>query len=261
MSLTIDLSGQHAVVTGASRGIGRAIARTLAAAGAHVTILDRSDALRTDGNSTSDVIRSAGGSAESRQLDISCSAEVDRVLDELAATRGIDILVNNAGTLVAGSATETSDDTWRSIFSVNVDGTFYCSRAALRHMTTQGRGKIVNVTSVSGVKASQGFAAYCAAKGALISLSRQLGIDYAAQGINVNAIAPGFTDTEMTSLYDHAVRRALERQTPNGRWATPQHIADVAAFLVSPLSAHMCGEVVTVDGGWSFGTPLILDHE
>ncbi|ANS31959.1 3-oxoacyl-[acyl-carrier protein] reductase (plasmid) [Rhodococcus opacus] len=257
MGTRLDLNGKSAVVTGGSRGIGRAVAITLADAGARVTIADRSDALRNDGLSTSDVIRSRGGHAESVLLDISSSPEVDATMNDIAGRHGIDILVNNAGTIVSGTVAETSDESWRAIFSVNVDGTFYCTRAAIRHMLNRGAGgKIVNIASVSGLRANQGFAAYCAAKGALINFSRQVGIDYGAQGINVNAVAPGFVETEMTAMYDASIRHALEAQTPNGKWATPQQIADTVLFLSSGLSDHLCGEVIAVDGGWLVGTPV-----
>ncbi|HEX2074216.1 MAG TPA: SDR family NAD(P)-dependent oxidoreductase [Geodermatophilus sp.] len=257
----IDLSGTTALVTGGSRGIGRATALTLARAGSRVVVADRSDALRTDGGSTSDLIRAAGGQAESVLLDVSSSADVDAVFGDVATRHGLDILVNNAGVLASGSVTETSDEAWRALFSVNVDGTFFCMRAALRHMEAAGRGgKVVNVASISGLRANPGFAGYCAAKGAMVNLTRQAGVDYAVKGINVNAVAPGFVETDMTAIYDAPIRRALEGQTPNGKWATPQQIADTILFLSSRLSDHVCGEVLAVDGGWLVGTPVVVEE-
>ena len=254
----IDLSGKTAVVTGGSRGIGRAVATTLAAAGARVVIADRSDALRTDGNSTSDIITAAGGAAESVLLDISDSQQVDAVFGDIATRFGIDILVNNAGVLSAGTVLETTDEAWRSMFAVNVDGTFFCTRAAIRHMVDAGKGgKVVNVASISGLRANPGFAGYCAAKGAMVNFTRQVGIDYAPLGINVNGVAPGFVETDMTAIYDASIRGALEAQTPNGKWADPQHIADTVLFLSSALSDHICGEMVAVAGGWLVGTPAV----
>ncbi|MGK2884544.1 MAG: SDR family NAD(P)-dependent oxidoreductase [Rhodococcus sp. (in: high G+C Gram-positive bacteria)] len=254
----IDLSGKTAVVTGGSRGIGRAVATTLAAAGARVVIADRSDALRTDGNSTSDIITAAGGGAESVLLDISDSQQVDAVFGDIAGRFGIDILVNNAGVLSAGTVLETTDEAWRSMFAVNVDGTFFCTRAAIRHMVEAGKGgKVVNVASISGLRANPGFAGYCAAKGAMVNFTRQVGLDYAPLGINVNGVAPGFVETDMTAIYDASIRGALEAQTPNGKWADPQHIADTVLFLSSALSDHICGEMVAVDGGWLVGTPVV----
>lgn len=254
----IDLTGKTAVVTGGSRGIGRASALRLAEAGASVIICDRSD-FKAGDESCSAEIRRAGGTAESRELDVADSAAVDRVFGEIAAEHGIDILVNNAGVLFAGSATETTDEVWRQQFAVNVDGTFFCTRAALRAMLDAGNGgKIVNVASISGLRANPGFAAYCASKAAMVNSTRQAGIDYAAAGINVNGVAPGFVETDMTSLYSPEIRAALEGQTPNGRWATSEQIADSVLFLASPLSDHICGEILTVDGGWMVGTPVVV---
>ncbi|MCK8615131.1 SDR family NAD(P)-dependent oxidoreductase [Gordonia sp. C13] len=254
----IDLTGKTAVVTGGSRGIGRASALRLAEAGASVIIGDRSD-FKAGDESCSAEIRRAGGTAESRELDVADSAAVDRVFGEIAAEHGIDILVNNAGVLFAGSATETTDEMWRQQFAVNVDGTFFCTRAALRAMLNAGNGgKIVNVASISGLRANPGFAAYCASKAAMVNFTRQAGIDYAADGINVNGVAPGFVETDMTSLYSPEIRAALEGQTPNGRWATSEQIADSVLFLASPLSDHICGEILTVDGGWMVGTPVVV---
>jgi len=254
----IDLTGKTAVVTGGSRGIGRASALRLAEAGASVIICDRSD-FKAGDESCSAEIRRAGGTAESRELDVADSAAVDRVFGEIAAEHGIDILVNNAGVLFAGSATETTDEVWRQQFAVNVDGTFFCTRAALRAMLDAGNGgKIVNVASISGLRANPGFAAYCASKAAMVNFTRQAGIDYAADGINVNGVAPGFVETDMTSLYSPEIRAALEGQTPNGRWATSEQIADSVLFLASPLSDHICGEILTVDGGWMVGTPVVV---
>ncbi|PWD44674.1 3-oxoacyl-ACP reductase [Gordonia paraffinivorans] len=254
----IDLTGKTAVVTGGSRGIGRASALRLAEAGASVIICARSD-FKAGDESCSAEIRRAGGTAESRELDVADSAAVDRVFGEIAAEHGIDILVNNAGVLFAGSATETTDEVWRQQFAVNVDGTFFCTRAALRAMLDAGNGgKIVNVASISGLRANPGFAAYCASKAAMVNFTRQAGIDYAADGINVNGVAPGFVETDMTSLYSPEIRAALEGQTPNGRWATSEQIADSVLFLASPLSDHICGEILTVDGGWMVGTPVVV---
>ncbi|MBM7277353.1 SDR family oxidoreductase [Gordonia rubripertincta] len=254
----IDLTGKTAVVTGGSRGIGRASALRLAEAGASVIICDRSD-FKAGDESCSAEIRRAGGTAESRELDVADSAAVDRVFGEIAAEHGIDILVNNAGVLFAGSATETTDEMWRQQFAVNVDGTFFCTRAALRAMLNAGNGgKIVNVASISGLRANPGFAAYCASKAAMVNFTRQAGIDYAADGINVNGVAPGFVETDMTSLYSPEIRAALEGQTPNGRWATSEQIADSVLFLASPLSDHICGEILTIDGGWMVGTPVVV---
>ncbi|MDQ1135322.1 NAD(P)-dependent dehydrogenase (short-subunit alcohol dehydrogenase family) [Microbacterium sp. SORGH_AS 1204] len=255
----IDLSGKTALVTGGSRGIGRAVSMRLAQAGASVVILDRSDWSLPEDRSCSGAIRARGGRAESRELDVADSAQVDAVIGAIAAERPIDILVNNAGVLHSGTTTETTDEVWRHQFAVNVDGTFFCTRAVIRTMLAADRGgKIVNVSSISGLRANPGFAAYCASKAAIVNLTRQAGIDYAAQGINVNGVAPGFVETDMTSIYGPDIRAALEGQTPNGRWATPEQIADSVLFLSSPLADHICGEILAVDGGWLVGTPVVV---
>lgn len=255
--MDFDLNGKRALVTGSSSGIGAGIVETLAAEGVSVVVHGR-NAERAE--AVADRIRADGGTAATAVGDLATEDGAAQVADTAAAAfSGIDILVNNAGVLFAGSATETTDEVWRQQFAVNVDGTFFCTRAALRAMLDAGNGgKIVNVASISGLRANPGFAAYCASKAAMVNFTRQAGIDYAADGINVNGVAPGFVETDMTSLYSPEIRAALEGQTPNGRWATSEQIADSVLFLASPLSDHICGEILTVDGGWMVGTPVVV---
>jgi len=254
----LDLTNRTALVTGGSRGIGRATALRLAEAGARVVIADRSDHRADRDTATWQTIVDRGGRAESWELDISDADQVASVIERVESEHGLDILVNNAGALLAGSLTDTTDEMWRDQFRVNVDGTFYCMRAAVRAMLAAGRkGKIVNITSISGLRANPGFAAYCSAKAAVVNLTRQAGIDYAPMGININSVAPGFVETDMTALYDSSIRDALEKQTPNGKWASPAQIADSVLFLCSPLSDHIVGEILVVDGGWLVGTPVV----
>ncbi|WP_430335007.1 SDR family NAD(P)-dependent oxidoreductase [Rhodococcus sp. ACT016] len=256
----IDLSGKVALVTGGSSGIGRAIAQTLARAGAHIVIADLTEAAREGGPTTAESIVADGGTAELVVIDVSDSAQVAAaVADVSARLDGIDILVNNAGVLVSGSVVETDDDTWRRQMSVNVDGTFHCTREVIRQLRALDRpGKVVNISSISGLRGNPGFAAYCASKGAIVNFTRQVAVDYAAHGINVNAVAPGFVTTEMTALYDDETRAALSGQTPRGKWATAQDIANAVLFLASPLADHIVGENLLVDGGWTIGTPVQL---
>ncbi|XVQ06842.1 SDR family NAD(P)-dependent oxidoreductase [Spirillospora sp. CA-255316] len=255
----MDLTGKNALVTGAASGIGRAIALTLAAAGARIHVADLTEQPREGGDTTVDLVRAQGGEAEFATLDVTSSGDVDATVAELVeSSGGLDILVNNAGILREGSVHETDDDTWHSQFNVNVHGTFYCTRAMVRALLAAGRpGKIVNISSISGFRGNPGFAAYCAGKGAIVNFTRQVGLDYAARGINVNAVAPGFVETQMTALYDQATHDALAGQTPRGRWARPQDIANAVLFLSSSLSDHICGENLLVDGGWSIGTPVV----
>lgn len=256
----IDLTGKTALITGGSSGIGRAIALTLAKAGAAIAVGDLTDQPREGGETTVETITAAGGKAVYVQLDVTDPDVVKAAVEEVANTLGsLDILVNNAGVLTSGSVVETNDETWRKQFAVNVDGTFYCMREAIARMLEQGRGgKVVNISSISGFRGNPGFAAYCASKGAIVNLTRQAALDYAADGINVNSVAPGFVTTEMTALYDDATRNALTGQTPRGQWATPQDIANSVLFLASSLSDHIVGENLLVDGGWTIGTPVEL---
>lgn len=254
----IDLDGRVAVITGGASGIGRAIAVTLARAGAAVVVADVAEAPREGGETTVERARRHGVRAEFLPCDVTDSRSVAAVMDETVRRLGaLDILVNNAGVLVEGTVLETSDEAWRKQMAVNVDGTFYGCREGIRAMLDTGRGgKIVNITSISGFRGNPGFAAYCASKGAVVNLTRQLGLDYARHGINVNAVAPGFVETQMTAIYDAKIRAALEAQTPRGRWARPEDVANAVLFLVSPLSDHVCGENLVVDGGWLVGTPV-----
>jgi 3-oxoacyl-[acyl-carrier protein] reductase/meso-butanediol dehydrogenase/(S,S)-butanediol dehydrogenase/diacetyl reductase len=254
----IDLSGRVAVVTGGASGIGRAVATTLGRAGAAVLVADLTETPREGGETTAAAVRAQGGSAEFRTCDVTDSRSVAALMRSAIATMGgLDIVVNNAGVLIEGTVLETTDEQWRRQMAVNVDGTFYGCREAIRLMLERGRGgKIVNLTSISGFRGNPGFAAYCASKGAVVNFTRQLALDWAPHGINVNAVAPGFVDTQMTAIYDEGVRAALAGQTPRGRWARPQDVADAVLFLASPLSDHICGENLVVDGGWLVGTPV-----
>jgi NAD(P)-dependent dehydrogenase (short-subunit alcohol dehydrogenase family) len=192
---------------------------------------------------------------------VTSSVSVQELLQAAVAELGaLDVLVNNAGLLVEGSVLDTTDEMFERQLAVNVHGVFYGCREAVRIMLERGSGgKIVNLCSISGFRGNPGFAAYCASKGAVLNLTRQVALDYAAQGINVNAVAPGFVTTEMTAIYDRSIHDALAAQTPRGRWATPQDIADCVLFLASPLADHVCGETIVVDGGWLAGTPVVIE--
>lgn len=250
--IAIDLSGKHAVVTGGSSGIGSAVAKTLARAGATVTVLARQE------NHDDGTVDTSGDQRISfRELDVSDSHAVSSVYEQIAETVGMDIAIHSAGILTAGTLLETSDEQWRKQIAVNVDGVFFCTREALRHMVKRGRGgKVISIGSVSGLRGSPGFGAYCASKGAIISLTQQAAVDYAAAGINVNSVASGFVTTPMTSRYDEATKAYIASQIPSRTWATPQNIADAVLFLASSLSDYMHGQSIVVDGGWTAGCPM-----
>ena len=245
----IDLSGKHAVVTGGSSGIGAAAVRTLAAAGASVTVLARQRS-----HSPEDAAMYADEKVDFQELDVADSAAVTRVFAGIAAAKGIDIAVLSAGLLMSGTVLDTDDETWRRIMAVNLDGLFYTTREAIRHMMARGRGgKVVSIGSISGYRGNQGFAAYCTAKGGALNFTRQAAMDYAAHGINVNAVAPGFIHTPMTDIYDARIKGILAAQTPDGKWGTSQQIADAVLFLCSDLANHIHGQSLLVDGGWTLG--------
>ncbi|WP_247355251.1 SDR family oxidoreductase [Bradyrhizobium sp. 160] len=245
----IDLSGKHAVVTGGSSGIGAAVVRALASAGASVTVMARKR------------YHSAGDSelyddpkVEFIELDVSDGKTVTRVFADVAARKGIDISVLAAGLLLSGKVLDTDDETWRRTMAVNLDGVFYATRESIRHMMAQGRGgKLVSIGSIFGYRGCQGFAAYCTSKGGALNFTRQVAMDYAAHGINVNAVAPGFVHTAMTDIYDKEMKETLAAQTPNGKWGTSQQIADAVMFLSSSLADHIHGQSILVDGGWTLG--------
>lgn len=247
--ISIDLSGKHAIVTGGSSGIGAACARTLAEAGATVTVM-----ARKKGHSPEDLAIYDNPGVDFRALDIADSASVKAVFEEVAAEKGIDIAVLNAGTLAAGTVLDTDDETWRQVMAVDLDGLFYTTRESIRHMMDQGRGgKVVSIGSISGYRGNQGFAAYCTSKGGALNFTRQVAMDYAAHGINVNSVAPGFIYTPMTDIYNQKIKDMLAAQTPDGKWGTAQQIADAVLFLSCPLSDHVQGQSLLVDGGWTLG--------
>lgn len=243
--IPIDLTGKNAIVTGGTRGIGRAIAVLLAKAGANVTTLSRSpDTSPYSGDAET------AGRISYRPLDITDSAAVSRTIAEVDAATPIDIAVANAAVLAPGAAIDTDDRLWRWHMSTNVDGTFYMVRESLRAMVTGRRsGKVIVVGSCSGIIGNGGFAAYCASKAVWVNLVRQLALDYAKHGINVNSILPGYTKTEMTDVYTPEAKAAAAELVPLKRWAEPEEIGNVALFLASPLSDYMHGANLVVDGG------------
>ncbi|GEL20215.1 SDR family NAD(P)-dependent oxidoreductase [Pseudonocardia asaccharolytica] len=249
--ITIDLRGKTAAVVGGRSGIGLATAYRLAEAGARVVTLSR----RADAPK----LECPPGTAERiihMQLDITNSAETAKVFAELASSNGLDIAVHSAGVLAPGSALDTEDELWRRHMATNADGLFFGTRESLRHIRAGGRGgKVVIVGSVSGQVGNPGFAAYCASKGLLVNLTRQMALDYASEGININSILPGFTNTEMTSIYDSGTKEAIADTIPAKAWATPEQIANAVLFLCSPLADYVHGVNLAVDGGYLAGRP------
>lgn len=250
----VMLSEKVAVITGATEGIGRAIALRYAEEGASVVIGDiREDPMYSD-RTTAKVIERKGGHANFVKCDVTNYNDVDNLVKSAVQDFGsIDIMVNNAGILQESLLHETSEEDWRRLMKINVDGVFYGSKAAITEMLDQpSGGNIVNVSSISGKIGRQNAPAYCASKGAVTMLTRQSAIDYGSKGIRVNAVAPGGTLTNMVSEEMDETRKSyLESQTPMRRLADPEEIADAATYLASDMASYINGHVLIVDGGFS----------
>ncbi|WP_349358056.1 SDR family oxidoreductase [Stappia sp.] len=251
MAVTIDLTGKTALVTGASRGIGAAIAATLAEAGADVigvgtTIEAQAEDLRRR-------IALGGGRFTARTCDLSDREALAHLVRDLEGRDApVDILVNNAGIIRRTPAAEHPTDDWDAVMAVNLDAAFLLTRDLGRGMVARGHGKIVNVASVLAFQGGIQVPGYAAAKGAIVQLTRAFANEWAAHGVNVNAVAPGYVATDNTAaLRDDPARTAgLMARVPAGRWGTPEDIAAPVAFLASDLAGFLHGAVVPVDGGW-----------
>ena len=245
-----SLAGRVALVTGASRGIGAAIAAALARAGADVAAHGNMTA--TD--ATCEQVRASGRKALSLVANMADPAAPDRLVRETVdGLGGLDIVVNNAGTIRRGPTVDTSDEDWSAVIEVNLFGVFRLCRAAGRHMRLVRRGgKIINIASLLSFQGGLNVPAYAAAKSAVAGLTRELSNEWAADGINVNAIAPGYMRTDNTeALRNDATRsRQILERIPAGRWGDPSDLAGAAVFLASRASDYVNGHVLVVDGGW-----------
>ncbi len=244
----MDFAERVAIVTGGASGMGAATARRLTAAGAHVVIVDRNADLAAT------VATEIG--ATSAIGDVADSSFCDRVVaDALGAHGRLDVLVNAAGVIVRASGADTTDEQWAKIMGVNVSGTFFMCRAALRVMKPVGHGAIVNFGSIWGDLGSAGVAAYCASKGAVHNLTRALAMDHAADGIRINAVCPGEVNTPMlqserTEAVTDQLLAQIAATVPMGRLADPEEIASVVCFLASDDASYMTGAMVSVDAGY-----------
>ena len=242
------LNGQVAVVTGASRGIGRAIAERLARAGALVAVnyLQRQDAAEE----TLASIHASGGQAELCRFDVAQGAEVTAALQNIVDRHGkIDILVNNAGLALDNLLLRLKEEEWDRVMQVNLKGVFLCTKAVARFMVRQRSGRIINLTSVVAQTGNAGQAAYSAAKAGIIGFSKTRAKELASRSITVNAVAPGFIETDMTGSLPEQVKTGYLSLIPAGRWGTAAEVAEVVTFLASPLAGYITGQVINVNGG------------
>lgn len=238
-----------ALVTGAGRGIGAACARALAAVGDHVIVTDLDEGAA---EAVAAAIRDTGGSAVGRGLDVADADMVRTVVVEVAAAAGLDVAVNNAGiSLSRTPLADVSDDDWRRMNAVNLDGVFHCMREEIRTMRASG-GTIVNVGSILSTVGYPDAAAYIAAKHGVLGLTRSAALDYAADGIRVNLVAPGHVRTELGPVGMTREReQEVARQYPLGRVADPQEVADLVVFLASDSARNITGSCLMTDGGYT----------
>lgn len=242
------LEKKIAVVTGASRGIGRQIALTLAEEGAAVIVnYNGSEAKAQEVVKT---IRQAGGQAEAIQCSVADYDKTQEMIASIIETyKRIDILVNNAGITKDNLLMKMSEAQFDEVIDTNLKGAFNCMKHVSRQMLKQRSGRIINISSVSGVMGNAGQANYCASKAGLIGLTKSIARELGSRGITVNAIAPGFIDTEMTEALSDDVKKAMGEQIPLKHFGTTGDIAHAAAFLASDLASYITGQVLCVDGG------------
>jgi 3-oxoacyl-[acyl-carrier protein] reductase len=237
-----------AIVTGASRGIGRAIALHLARTGHNVAVNFQSN--EAAAREVADTISAAGGQAALVKGDVGKISDAERVVEESIAAFGrVDVLVNNAGIIRDGLLMRMSESDWDSVLTTNLKGAFLCTKAVIRHMIRQRWGRIVNVSSVSGIAGNAGQANYSSAKAGLIALTKTTAREVASRGITVNAVAPGMITTDITQGMNDKAREFILGQIPLGRMGTPEDVAGVVGFLVSDAASYVTGAVYQVDGG------------
>jgi 3-oxoacyl-[acyl-carrier protein] reductase len=246
------LDGAVAVVTGGSRGIGRAVCLALAGAGARVMVGYHSRAEAAE--EVCAAVAAAGGTAAAHRGDVSVRAEAEGLIAAAQERFGrVDVLVNNAGLTRDGLLLRMTDEAWHEVIRADLDGAFYCLRAAAKIMLRQRSGRIVNVASVSGTVGNAGQANYSAAKAGLIGLTRAAAAELASRQITVNAVAPGFIATDMTAVLGETVRQAAVARVPLGRMGRPEDVAQAVLYLASPAAAYVTGSVLVVDGGLTMG--------
>ena len=245
--IQVDLSGQTALVTGASRGIGKEIALALGQSGAKVACIARNEEKLRE---TADAITSAGSTAVVYACDVTDSAAVQKVVDAMVEDWGqLDIVVNNAGITRDTLIPRMSDEQWDDVISTNLRSVFLFTRAATQVMMRRRSGRIINISSVSGIMGNPGQSNYSAPKAGIIGLTRSVARELASRKVTVNAICPGFIATEMTDTLGPAVQDEVKKRVPAKRLGEVKEIADAVLYLASDSAAYVTGQILTVDGG------------
>ncbi len=248
MTTPFDLTGQIAIVTGANTGIGQAIALSLAQAGADIAAVGR-----TPAQETVEKVRALGRNAEIVSAGLSSIEPVQRVVDEtIDKLGGLHILINNAGIIRRADSVDFTEEDWDAVIDTNLKTTFFLAQAAGRHMLAQGHGKIVNIASLLSFQGGIRVPSYTASKSGVAGLTKLLANEWAARGVNVNAIAPGYIATNNTAALqaDETRNRQIQERIPAGRWGDPSDIGGAAVFLSSPAANYIHGHTLAVDGGW-----------
>ena len=241
----MNLSGRVALVTGSGRGIGRTIALKLAEVGAAVVVNDVAEA-----EAVAEEIRAINGQSLAILADVSSSSDVAGMVEETVSTFGrVDILVNNAGIARDQLVVRMSEEDWDSVLSVNLKSAFLCTRVVLRHMIRQRWGRVISIASIVGIQGNPGQANYASAKAGIIGLTRTIAKEVASRHITVNAIAPGFIDTEMTQQLAEDWKQEIKKRIPLGYLGSPSDVAEAVAFLASEEARYITGQVLGVDGG------------
>jgi NAD(P)-dependent dehydrogenase (short-subunit alcohol dehydrogenase family) len=244
-----DLTDRVAVVTGAGRGIGRAVSERLAMQGAHVIVTDVNDA---GSEETRKIIESAGGKAETMHFDVTSQAEIDSVCAAVVKKHGrVDILINNAGICLNAAALDTTKDIWDRQMRINLDAVFYCSKAFGAEMVKRGSGAILNLSSMAAIidVHPQDHVGYSVSKAGVAHMSKVLGSEWANTGVRVNAIGPGFVATDMPLGAGIEMLEIWKREIPMHRFLQPYEIANVISFLVSDAASSITGQLIIADGG------------
>ncbi|TCO79005.1 3-oxoacyl-[acyl-carrier-protein] reductase [Marinisporobacter balticus] len=244
----MNLTGKTAIVTGGSRGIGKAIALKLADLGANVVVNYTSSPQKAE--EVVKMIKDMGRDAIALKADVSNSEQVQEFIKGIEKQFGsIDILVNNAGITRDGLLMKMKEEDWDQVMAINLKGTYNCTKAVTRKMMKQRSGKIVNVASVVGVTGNGGQANYAASKAGIIGFTKSIAKELGSRGINVNAIAPGFIQTDMTDILSDEVKKGIMEQIPMKELGMPEDVANVVAFLCSDKARYVTGQVIHIDGG------------